>query len=71
MSYVDDRMSNEERKREVLHYHQNDANGYMWSDKVAAQHFMPVGEEDDDRTVLMLQGAQRSELNFSYVYWHS
>lgn len=60
LSYVDDRMSNEERKREVLHYHQNDANGYMWSDKVAAQHFMPVGEEDDDRTVLMLQGAQRS-----------
>ena len=54
---------NGERK-EAARYH-NDYN-YTQNHTLTPQHFMPLGEEDDDEAILMLQGAQRSEL-FSFI----
>ena len=38
----------------------------MQNHTLSPQHLMPLGDEDDDGAMLMLQGAQRSEL-FSLI----
>ena len=57
-------MGNDKRSQGIVRYH-DDVYGYM-SDTLDSQHFMPVGEEDDDAAVLMLQGAQRGDFGFSF-----
>lgn len=53
------------QRREADHYHNNNSN-YMHNQTLTPQHLMQLGEEDDDGAILMLQGAQRSEL-FSFI----
>ena len=55
-------MANGERSREAGPFHDHDQFDYMHNHRLTPQHLMPLGEEDDDGAILMLQGAQRSEL---------
>lgn len=60
LSYIDDQTGNDKRSQEIHQYH-DDLYGYM-NDRLDSQHIvMPVGEEEDDTTVLMLQGAYRGQ----------
>ena len=54
-------MANGERNREGV-YFQGDEYDYMHNHTLTPQHLMPLEEEDNDGAILMLQGAQRSEL---------
>ena len=59
-------MANGERSREAVHFH-GDEYSYMHNHTLTPQHLMPLGEEDDDGAILMLQGSQRSELHYCFV----
>lgn len=59
LSYTEDEMANGERSREAVHFH-GDEYSYMHNHTLTPQHLMPLGEEDDDGAILMLQGSQRS-----------
>ena len=61
MSYIEDATANEERGRDAIPYHNGDYN-HVQNHTLSPQHLMPLGEEDDDGAILMLQGAQRSKL---------
>ena len=40
------------------------------NDRLDSQHIvMPVGEEEDDTTVLMLQGAYRGDIHLHYLQY--
>ena len=54
-------MTNGERSRNGI-YFQGDEHDYMHNHTLSSQHLMPLEEEDNDGAILMLQGAQRGEL---------
>lgn len=58
---MEDEMANGERSRNGI-YFQGDEHDYMHNHTLSPQHLMPLEEEDNDRAILMLQGAQRGEL---------
>lgn len=61
MSYIEDDMANGERSRNGI-YFQGDEYDFMHNQTLSPQHLMPSEEEDNDGAILMLQGAQRGEL---------
>lgn len=58
---MEDDMANGERSRNGI-YFQGDEHDYLHNHTLSPQHLMPLEEEDNDRAILMLQGAQRGEL---------
>ena len=61
LSYIDDDIANGERRRNGI-YFQGEEYDYMHNHTLSPQHLMPLEEEDNDGAILMLQGAQRGEL---------
>ncbi|CAH3149783.1 unnamed protein product, partial [Porites evermanni] len=60
LSYTEEDITNDERTRGGAVYH-GDEYVYVHNHTLSPQDLMPLGEEDDDGAILMLQGPQRSE----------
>lgn len=60
LSYTEEDIANGERTRGGAVYH-GDEYVYIHNHTLSPQDLMPLGEEDDDGAILMLQGPQRSE----------
>ena len=60
LSYTEEDIANSERTRGGAVYH-GDEYVYIQNHTLSTQDLMPLGEEDDDGAILMLQGPQRSE----------
>ena len=61
LSYTEEvNIANSERTRGGAVYH-GDEYVYIQNHTLSTQDLMPLGEEDDDGAILMLQGPQRSE----------
>jgi len=60
LSYTEEDIANGERTRGGAVYH-GDEYVYIHNHTLSPQDLMPLGEEDDDGAILMLQGPQRSK----------